>query len=97
MVQWLRLCCHCRGHCHLIPGLGTKIPHVKQMTWAKKKKRRADQPQGVWLLAASSCSFHCGGPQPITEQDGGTGPSFVPGFALELPLWVAVYRICLSI
>ena len=37
------------------------------------------------------------GPQPITEQDGGTGPSFVPVFALELPLWVAVYHICLSI
>ena len=28
VVQEFRLCFHCRGH-GLIPGLGTKIPHVK--------------------------------------------------------------------
>ena len=61
------------------------------MTWAKKKS--ADQPRRVWLLTASSCSFHWGGPQPITEQDGSTGPSFVPVFSLELPQWVAVYHL----
>lgn len=65
MVQWLRLCCHCRGHCHLIPGLGTKIPHVKQMTWAKKKKKdvlTSLKGCGCWLLPA--VRFIAVGPSP---------------------------------
>ena len=35
VVQWLRLCTSSAGYAGLIPGQGTKIPHV---VWQKKKR-----------------------------------------------------------
>ena len=40
MVQWLRLCTSKAGGPGLIPGQGTKIPHVLESGQKKKKKKK---------------------------------------------------------
>ena len=39
MVQWLRLCVSNAGGVGLIPGQGTKIPHICLAVGQKKNKR----------------------------------------------------------
>ena len=53
VVQWLRLCVSNAGGVGLIPGQGTKIPHIclavgqkkKKRLHSKKKRRRGGVPE----------------------------------------------------
>ena len=40
MVQWLRVCASNAGAAGLIPGQGTKIPHVEECGQIERKKRK---------------------------------------------------------